>query len=366
MTLAVQRDATTAPSTPANHLFGPVSDFMMLGGATLFLFPLLVLLPGESLRPSFAVGIFLLSMVINYPHFAVSYRIFYGGYRAKASGVGATDSTLRYRYLFAGVVVPAVLAVALLVPMFVGSAELFGYAFHAMIFFVGWHYVKQGYGMAMVDAAFKRRFYNAVEKKVLLANAYAAWITAWLITYRYFAATEYLDVAVDPLPSSDPVFFVSCAVLAVTTAATAAMLGRRYLQGRPTAWTGTMAYMVSLYLWMVLVRFDPLVLLLAPALHSLQYLYVVKRFQINRRDADAHPLTWRGQYWRSVAMGMAMFWLVPMALDLTMGFDEAVFGALPYTFIFFIFINVHHYFLDNVMWRRGNADVSQHLFAAQR
>jgi hypothetical protein len=30
--------------------------------------------------------------------------------------------------------------------------------------------------------------------------------------------------------------------------------------------------------------------------------------------------------------------------------------------MFYIFINVHHYFLDNVMWRRGNPDVQQYIF----
>ena len=27
-----------------------------------------------------------------------------------------------------------------------------------------------------------------------------------------------------------------------------------------------------------------------------------------------------------------------------------------------IFIDIHHYFLDNVMWRKDNPDVSRHLF----
>jgi len=28
-----------------------------------------------------------------------------------------------------------------------------------------------------------------------------------------------------------------------------------------------------------------------------------------------------------------------------------------------VFINIHHYLLDNVMWRKGNPDVGHHLFA---
>lgn len=30
--------------------------------------------------------------------------------------------------------------------------------------------------------------------------------------------------------------------------------------------------------------------------------------------------------------------------------------------LFWVFINVHHYLLDTVMWRKGNPDVKRHLF----
>lgn len=34
-----------------------------------------------------------------------------------------------------------------------------------------------------------------------------------------------------------------------------------------------------------------------------------------------------------------------------------------FLFVFWIFINVHHYFLDNVIWRAENPETRQHLFA---
>ena len=39
-----------------------------------------------------------------------------------------------------------------------------------------------------------------------------------------------------------------------------------------------------------------------------------------------------------------------------------VLGSSLFFFIVLIFINVHHYFLDNVMWRRGNPEVAKYLF----
>jgi len=31
--------------------------------------------------------------------------------------------------------------------------------------------------------------------------------------------------------------------------------------------------------------------------------------------------------------------------------------------MFWVFINIHHYFIDNVIWRRENTDVSKYLFS---
>jgi hypothetical protein len=31
-------------------------------------------------------------------------------------------------------------------------------------------------------------------------------------------------------------------------------------------------------------------------------------------------------------------------------------GATPYFAAFFVFVNIHHYFMDHVIWRRENPD----------
>ena len=84
-------ESRTASAPEARYLSGPVTDFLMLGGSTLLLFPLLVALPGESLKGTFGVIAFWLAFALNHPHFAVSYRIFYEGFGAKVSPVGQTD-----------------------------------------------------------------------------------------------------------------------------------------------------------------------------------------------------------------------------------------------------------------------------------
>lgn len=39
-----------------------------------------------------------------------------------------------------------------------------------------------------------------------------------------------------------------------------------------------------------------------------------------------------------------------------------VLGAGVYAFACLVFINLHHYFLDSAMWRRGNPDMQNYLF----
>ncbi|TIP53695.1 MAG: hypothetical protein E5X56_33085, partial [Mesorhizobium sp.] len=134
-----------------------------------------------------------------------------------------------------------------------------------------------------------------------------------------------------------------------------------------------------LYAWILFVGINPLWLLVVPALHSLQYLAVVWRYQTNverdRSDAATEPkfkvLSILGPMYRLRVLGFIIigsilgilgFWLVPIALSVLVPYNKEVFGSSLFLFIAWIFINVHHYFLDNVMWRRGNPEVSKYLF----
>jgi hypothetical protein len=59
--------------------------------------------------------------------------------------------------------------------------------------------------------------------------------------------------------------------------------------------------------------------------------------------------------------GMAMGWLgfvgFPTVLQQTIAPDPKVFGPEVFAFLFFVWINVHHYFIDNVVWRGDEESV---------
>lgn len=312
------------------YLSGPVTDFLMLGGATLLIFPLLLALPTSTFEGPVGAAAFWLAYAINHPHFAVSYRIFYEGFGRKISGVDQSDATLRYRYAVAGIVAPVVLGGGLVAVAISGSGELLGYGYNVMAFFVGWHYVKQGYGMAMVDSALKRRYLPNRDKKILLVNGYAVWAFTYAWINRSSEPLEFFGLTVQRFDLPDVFAWVTGLVLVATTGVLAVTFAKRAIHALPTAWIGISSYLVTLYLWMVLVHTEPMFILVTPALHSLQYLWVVQRFQKNRHAADVTNLRWRSQFLRSVMLGAGMFLVFPIVFYVFIDLDEGVWGATPF------------------------------------
>lgn len=76
-------------------------------------------------------------------------------------------------------------------------------------------------------------------------------------------------------------------------------------------------------------------------------------------------------FFQIIVLGVFLFTLIPMAFDFMarrdllpsiFSYDGAIFGSTLYLFLFTIFINIHHYFVDNVIWGRDNPKVRAYLF----
>lgn len=373
---SLRHSVRAAFTTRPGYLVSPLVDFLCLGGASLIVLPLMAwLLPAESTRPELAVIVAMLAHIVNHPHFAHSYQIFYRRFGAKAFGPDYSRS-LQMRYRFAGIVVPLALILFFAITIAQGAVQVLGYAVNAMGMTVGWHYVKQGYGMLMVDAVLKRRFFADREKKFFLVNAFACWIFAWMMLNRSVAESDFWGLKFYSLAVPDPLFYAAGGAFALTSVAILVVLARKW---RATAGKlpliGLMAYAMSLYAWVVLVHFNPLFVLVVPAFHSLQYLLVVWRFQWNvqaeqHRTKAAHApgrkrwtgFSFIGFIFAGVVLGFAGFWFLPSALQVTMPYNHGTFGPALFMFVFWLFINLHHYFIDNVIWRRENPDTKKYLF----
>lgn len=378
-TSAVHTAAAPTSARDKRFLFGPVIDFLCLGGSSLLLLPFLFVLPETDYRAPVATTMLLIAHLLNHPHFAHSYQLFYRGYGRKAFS-NELGRGMQIRYIVAGIVAPALLIAFCALGIAMGDARLLGFGGNLMAFFVGWHYVKQGYGMLMVDAVLKRRFFKDSEKKVFLVNSYVVWIFAWLsvndaISQNQLWGLQYYTFAVPA-----PIVILAGAVAGASSLTSLWVLFSRWRANSGLPWNGVLAYFVSLYLWLLFVSVDPLWLLVVPALHSLQYLVVVWRYELNyEKDRDGGFERPTVQFLERIfgsrsIEGMALFvasglllgylgfWGVPQFLDKFVPYDKTAFGGTMFLFVFWIFINVHHYFLDNVMWRRENPDTRKYLF----
>jgi hypothetical protein len=325
----------------------------------------------EASVPSLVIAMWMLADVLNHPHFAASYQIFYRDFRVKLLG-SRLSRAMRIRYLIAGIVVPASLLVFFAVSVAAGDARMLGFAGNLMLFLVGWHYTKQGYGMLMVDAVYRRRFFNDREKAVFLCNAYACWILFWLCMNWYVSERQVWGLSYYSFAVPAGVLVLAGVVVAVTTLLTFWAFARRLAGGRGLPWAGVVAYLTSLYFW-ALARFNPMALLFVPAFHSLQYLVIVWRAEHNRAAliADDRRSELHGKRLLSPVatfmiaaflLGLAGFWWLPQLFDRVVAYDNETFGGTMFMFMFWIFINIHHYFMDNVIWRRENPDTARALF----
>lgn len=373
-----------AQAVAPRHLYGPFADFLLLGAASFAaLLAVGLFLSGERDRAVVALVMMVVANFVNHPHFAHSYQLFYTGFRDKAFGSHYAPD-LRSRYQLAGIVAPALIVAFFATCWVLRDPLLLGFGGVAMSFLVGWHYVKQGYGMAILDSVYKRRFYSAPEKKLLLVNAYVVWIVAWVAANRGRHGHEMWGIRYYTLGLPEWLWQASVALAVVTGLAVLAMLVRRWRAGGASAITpaGVVGYLVSLYAWLLFVHLHPLFIYVTPAFHSLQYLAVVWKYRGNyeagRPDAREAPAAAWLRAWlptrararfagfllNGVVLGAIGFWGLPLLME-ALVLPSAPFGQGAFLFMAWILINVHHYFIDNVIWRAGNPDTRRYLFEAQ-
>ena len=309
------------------------------------------------------------ALVINNPHFAVTYLLFYKDVRGRALGPTFAPAQ-RVRYVVAGLVVPVVLLGWAGAALARGSAPMLGLLVEAMFLLVGWHYVKQGFGILAVLSARRGIPWTARERLVLQAHCYAGWAYAFAspaspartlyekgLVFTAFAHPAWLELA-------------AAGVLGLSTFALLGTLGAKWRREGTLPWGPLLGFLVTIWLWTIYSSLDPLMMYVIPALHSLQYLYFVWLLRRNEaRAAEGPPLFGKPTGQRVLALaagattlGWFLFRGLPGFLDdakklsPTGGDPTTDLGATPYFVAIFLVVNLHHYFMYTVIWRRDNPD----------
>jgi hypothetical protein len=370
-------DADAAPDRRAPAWRGRLVEFLLVGGATLFLFPIAWLLRRafglESSELAVGFTAFYAAYVINDPHFAVTYLLFYKNARGRALGA-ELPLAQRIRWMIAGVVVPVALVGWAIVALVHHSAQSLGWMIQLMFLLVGWHYVKQGFGVLTVLSARRGVRVTPRERAAVLFHCFAGWAYAWANPATPAGEFEEKGVVYGALAHPRWLELVTGGAFALSAVALVGVLvASRRTEGRMLPIAPLSGLLVTIWAWTVYSSIDPLIRYVIPALHSIQYLYFVWLMKRNEaRESEGPPTFGRPVGVRlaflaisSVALAWLLFRGAPEYLDSILvarpargahGALPDALGETPYFAAIFVIVNIHHYFMDHVIWRRENPD----------
>jgi hypothetical protein len=383
------------PTRPTS-LAGRFPDFWLLGGASIVVWFVMALAQG--FRDGSALvdlhflqlgALFsLLSLVCNFPHFIMSYRFGYG-----------RGGRFVLRHWFSLLLVPAALlalfagaylsfASSLALPPWASGIErVLGWlgvgragstrvsvgalavscSLLLMFLTSGWPYAKQVFGCMMVYAHYDAYPLAPSQRRLIKASVFSVAI----FNVFYFAVyspgynsgspvpNSYLNLPLVSLGLPAASVWALGATVVALFAANVYRVGyaNHRVHGRWPSANFVVPWVAFHVWWIPLIRQAEFYLLAVPFFHSLQYLPFAYRLETGTLARDGLRATKisLGVAAR-IALGFAAFELVPNTLDGWLA-PGAEMKHWFFVLAFAVFLNVHHFFIDSVVWRFNQPEV---------
>jgi hypothetical protein len=342
-------------------IISPTVDLLLVGGLSIIvLVPLL--LSGRSDLVIIGAGAQAwIAATINMPHFIASYRLVY------------RSRDMIRRHMWASVYIPALLLLYTIVALWEAQeSPVFVIILVAVASaYLAWHYTGQVWGM-MASFAFLEGLRFETRERLLIRTSLRV-LLAWHVTW--FLYTQLRDPSkIRPLY----VFITSGTLVAFAMG----LVGLRMMWRRTGKLPPTRALVawLAIFVWYAAMARDPKAIFWIQIFHALQYLAFPIRVEINRTSAADDSGT-RGSAAhdhhssRRMALHMLLYGGGLLAVSYVvagvvpgtaMGIVGNIFGEEPSKvapILILMFINIHHYFTDGVIWKISNPEVRRDLFA---
>ena len=341
-----------APAAPPRRqsILSPILDLLCVGGLSLIVFVPLLLSGRSDLVLVGAGAQAWLATVINMPHFMASYRIVYRSremiLRHKWASIWVPSILLAYIVIALWEAQTSPLLVVILVT--VGSAYL------------AWHYTGQVWGMMASFTFLDGRSFEKSER--LLIRTSLRILLAWHVTWFLYTQLR------DPSLVRPAYLLISVGTL---VAFALGLIGLARMQRRTGKLPPARALVawIAIFVWYATMARDPRAIFWIQIAHAIQYLAFPIRVEINRSSAgtgrSAARLVGNMVLYGAglLAVSYVITQVVPSA---TMGVVGEIFGEEPANaapVLILMFINIHHYFTDGVIWKISNPEVRKELFA---
>ena len=346
MTAAITTSLDASPGAvvhPRDRYFvsAPL-DALAIGGASVLVYALFRLRPAMASSPSVASLAATLVWVCNYPHFAATnYRL----YHSRSARAQYPLTSYATPLLMIAAVIGCYMSPTAVAPLFVKLYLLWS----------PYHFSGQTLGITMVYARRAGFVIDGWLRRSLTAFIFLTFAVqnAWAEVGRHvnpFYGVEYPTLGV---PVWLPQTLTKLMWLAL--AATIAQLVWKVVSGGARVPLIVVLPAFTQYVWFVATpagQFSYMV----PFFHSLQYLLIAWNVQLKEGLAERHQSPSPRYVWSessrwmaiNIAGGYALFWALPHLgghLGRPLAFSTAVMLAA---------IQVHHFFVDGVIWRLRN------------
>lgn len=316
-------------------LLSPRLDILVLGAGPLLL-TLLAALFAESLSPQVALALLALFSI---PHFMGSYFVFYG-----------MRGPWRQHWLI-GFVLPLLLigltSVAITDP---AATQMLG---HAALMLLYWHYAKQTFGVSLWLGKLKGTPISGRGREITLFCCLLLGSLALLKAELGSASFAIFGIYLKPLDLPKEIVQIS-QYLAWTSIGILTIWLLRPTARHAGHWLALLP-VATLASWSDPDLMSPAVLGILPVFHGAQYLpfplrvtYKYLTVHFPRSAFGAFVLLW---LCLSTA-GYGLFRILPVILS-------PVSPLVPIAAVVLLTLNVHHYFVDAVLWRFHRSDIAQ-------
>ncbi len=312
-----------------------------------------------------------LGTAINMPHFMASYRLVY------------RDRTTMLKHKWASIYVPlilvayialAVVEVQYFLPQGCAAAlqaHVAGPECRSLLVtvliavasgYLAWHYTGQVWGMMASYAYLAGARFEKSERLLIRTGLriLLVWHVCWFV---------YTQLAEPFKPTVRPVYEVVTVGIGLAFILGALGLIRMWRRTGAVPPAKTLVAWFALFVWYAMMARDPKAIFWIQIAHALQYLAFPVRVEINRTLADrARGATRLARHMVVYGAGLLVVSVVVTQLvpGTAMSVIGNVFGEQPANaapILLLMFINIHHYFTDGVIWKISNPDVRKELFA---
>ena len=348
-------EAKAAATIRRFSIISPAVDLLCVGGLSiLVLVPLL--LSGRADLGFVTLGALAwIQILVNMSHFMASYRILYR----------SRDMIVRHRWAALGV--PAILVLfikaALAQTQAGGAPLLLGVLVAVSSGYLAWHYTGQTWGMMASHAHLAGNRFDETERILIRTSLriLLAWHLIWFVRIWFQHTSLAMPAWVGPAYN-----LISAAALLALALGGYGLLKMRARTGRFPPAPAVVAWLAIFVWYAAMARWGLLGLFLVQLAHALQYLEFPARVELNRATRTAAGRAARHMALYVGALVAVSFLVTLVVPGPAMGgvaefFEVAPQRAAP--ILILMFINIHHYFTDGVIWKLSNPEVRRELFA---